>query len=122
VNTEETLRARLESWWSEYYSRPLKDPILQEYTTEELVYEYHDKVERRRVELESTEQDNDKIEEDRLKSNLDWAEKEEMKELEKNQSEEDVEKEEDKKWMEEQLKKEKEQFGEDYGEDVEIDF
>lgn len=28
------------TWWSEKYNRPLKDPLLQSYSIEELIYEY----------------------------------------------------------------------------------
>jgi hypothetical protein len=36
----EALRNHLNNWWMLQYNRPLKDPILQTYTLQELVYEY----------------------------------------------------------------------------------
>ena len=56
--------------------------MLQEYTTEELIYEYLDKVERKSFEAERHEQESDKIEDKRVEENLDWAAEEERKELE----------------------------------------
>jgi len=38
--TRDELWLALCSWWSEYYNRPLKDPILEKYTLEELAYEF----------------------------------------------------------------------------------
>jgi hypothetical protein len=36
----ETFRRFLEFWWSRKFNRPLKDPLLQTYTLEELAYEW----------------------------------------------------------------------------------
>jgi hypothetical protein len=120
----------LQSWWSRTYQRPLKDPILLSYSLEELLYEFYDRVERDKAEKERAGQVNDKIEDDRLKENLDWAEEEERKELElrKKQAEEsakDPAKDPDNQaWMEEVLKEEiekgKKLYGPDFGEDLEI--
>lgn len=103
----------LRSWWSKYYSRPLKDPMLDEYTTEELYYEYADKIEREKAADIHAEEERDRIEDDKQKEVLDWAEQEEAKELMELKK-----KQEDEAWMAEQLKKEKELHGEDFGEDV----
>jgi hypothetical protein len=96
---------------------------LDEYTLEELLYEYHDKSERKRAAEKQVDKDSDKIEDDRLQNNLDWAEAEEHRELEalKKQQEEDQKKK-DAEWMKKQLEKEKEQLGENFGEDLEIKF
>ena len=34
--------ASLKRWWCQYYKRPYKDPLLNEYSLEELYYEYCD--------------------------------------------------------------------------------
>ena len=133
LDSEKQLDLFLRSWWSKTYNRPLKDPILMSYSLEELLYEFYDKVERRKAEEESSEQSDDKIEQERLQENLDWAEQEELRELEelkRKQAEEAKKKEEqdpaedpeNQKWMEEQIQKEIEAgrklFGEDFGEDI----
>ena len=71
----------LRSWWSKYYSRPLKDPILDTYTVEELYYEYLDKIEREKAAEKHAEEEHDRIENDKEKAAVDWAEQEEAKEL-----------------------------------------
>lgn len=118
----------LKSWWSKTYNRPLKDPLLQEYTFEELLYEFYDRVERSKVEKELSEQADDTIDNGKLQSNLDWAEQEEKRELEelkKKQQEEQqnpAEDPENQKWMQEQIEKEIEKgkkiFGDDFGEEL----
>ena len=122
----------LQSWWSRTYSRPLKDPLLQSYTLEELIYEFYDKIERRKAEEERSSSETDKIEEDKEKTVLDWAEQEEQKELETLRSKAAIE--EDKvtqdptkdpanvAWMEDQMKKAKVILGESFGEDIEENF
>jgi len=107
----------LQSWWSKVYNRPLKDPLLQEYTIEELYYEYRDRVERELASTERAEQEADKIEDGKLDDSLKWAEEEE-----KREKEEAERKEADKKWMEEELAKYKDEFGENFGEDIVGDF
>jgi len=88
-----------------------------------LLYEYHDKTERKRAAEEDVDKESDKIEDERLEANLSWAEEEERREMEELKAKQEAEqKKKDKAWMEEQLKKEKEKFGEDFGEDLTIDF
>lgn len=114
----------LKSWWSRTYNRPLKDPLLQDYTPEELYYEYCDHTERVKAAEDRAEEEGDRIEEDNFKAAQDWAEQEEQKELEemrKRQAEE-TEKKKQQEWMEEQIKHNKEKLGEDFGEDVSLDF
>lgn len=114
-NTQASLELFLKSWWSRTYNRPLKDPILQEYTIYELLYEYHDKIERENAKELHFEQETDKIEEGKEQEALDWAAEEEKKELEaakKKLETSDA-------WMLDQLKKE---HGEDFGNDASIDF
>ena len=121
------------SWWSKTYNRPLKDPILLSYTVEELLYEFYDRMERRLAEDERSKQEDDKIEDDKEKAALDWAEQEEKKELEKDGSLPEQPKKEEKssdpakdpdniKWMQEQLEKAKQMYGESFGEDIEESF
>jgi hypothetical protein len=116
----------LMSWWSKTYNRPLKDPILLSYTVEELLYEFYDRLERKNAEEERSKQESDKIEEDKEKEALDWAEQEEKKELEKEgkvSSPSDPTKDPDNiKWMQEQLEKAKQAYGESFGEDIEETF
>ena len=132
LNDEKQLLLFLQSWWSRTYNRPLKDPLLLSYTLEELLYEFYDKIERRAAEEERSESDSVKIEEDKEKSVLDWAEQEEKKELEalkaKAADEEakvtqDPTKDpENVKWMEDQLTQGKKIFGDTFGENIEDDF
>jgi hypothetical protein len=107
----------LRSWWSKTYNRPLKDPLLNEYTILELLYEYHDKIERSRAVELSFEEEADKIEEGKLQETLDWVEEEERREREEAEAKAKAEA--DEKWMLEQLKKE---HGDDFGDDVDLDF
>lgn len=111
----ESLELYLKSWWSKTYNRPLKDPTLQEYTLFELLYEYHDKIERENAKEFKFEQETDKIEDEKEKEVLDWAEEEEKKEKEVAEAK----KKKDEEWMLEQLKKE---HGDDFGEDLDIGF
>ena len=133
LNNEHQLLLFLKSWWSRTYNRPLKDPVLLTYTLEELVYEFYDKIERRSAEEERSESDSVKIEEDKEKGVLDWAEQEEQKELEtlkaKAAAEEEAKLTQDPTkdpaniaWMEEQLKQAKDLLGESFGEDIEESF
>ena len=140
LNNEKQLTLYLQSWWSNLYNRPLKDPLLLSYTLEELLYEFYDRIEREKARYEQTEQETDKIEDDREKDNLDWAEEEERKEMEalkaakkdmvelsdQEIADSIINDPENQKWMQEQLEKEiaegKATFGEDFGEDIEEEF
>lgn len=102
------------------------------YTIEELLYEFYDRIERRAAEEERTNSESDRIEEEKEKSVLDWAEQEEKRELEelkkKAYQEEGAPSTDPTKdpaniaWMEEQLKQGKQLFGDSFGEDIEEDF
>ena len=72
----------MRSWWSKYYSRPLKDPLLESYTLEELLYEYFDIIKRKEAEEEEAKAINDKIEDEKLDATLKWAEEDERLEAE----------------------------------------
>jgi hypothetical protein len=133
LDSEEQLLLFLQSWWSRTYNRPLKDPLLLSYTLEELLYEFYDRIERTKAEAERLEREDDKIEEDKERAAVDWAEQEEKRELEAAMKAEAAKAEskpvEDPTkdpaniaWMEEQVQKAKEVFGESFGEDIEENF
>lgn len=129
LSDEKQLTLFLQSWWSRTYNRPLKDPLLLSYTLEELLYEFYDKVERKKAEEERINSENDKIEADKEKEVLDWAEEEERKELEALKKEANKEKTIDPSkdpdnvaWMEKQLQQGKAIFGKSFGEDIEESF
>lgn len=89
------------------------------------MYEFWDRIEREKAATESAEQEGDKIEEAKEKEVLDWAEREEQKELEElakkgaDQHKADPTKDpENIKWMQDQLEAQKKIFGDDFGEDV----
>lgn len=129
---EEQMKLFLKSWWSQTYNRPLKDPLLETYTLEELLYEFYDKIERKAAEIERKESYEVEQEENKDKVNLDWAERMEREELEqlkaKAISEETTRKQDPTKdpanikWMEEQMRLAKVQFGETFGDDIEEKF
>lgn len=121
----------LQSWWSRTYNRPLKDPILLSYTLEELLYEFYDRIERQAAEEDRIELETDTIEMAKEKADLDWAEREEQKELEalkaKAAKQESVKPDPTKdpaniKWMEEQMAAAKKIHGDTFGEDIDLNF
>lgn len=119
----------LKSWWSSTYNRPLKDPLLETYTVEELLYEFYDKMERQKAAEERAKREADKIEEDKEQAVLDWAEEEEKKELEEMQKGLHSQKTTDPtkdpaniKWMEEQMAIAKQLYGDSFGEDINESF
>jgi len=132
LDNEKQLTLFLQSWWSRTYNRPLKDPLLLSYTLEELLYEFYDKIERRAAEEERSESDSVKIEEDKEKAVLDWAEAEEKKELDalKTKATEEelktaldpTEDPANVRWMEEQLAEGKKLLGDSFGEDIDDSF
>ena len=128
LDTDKQLLLFLQSWWSRTYNRPLKDPILLSYSIEELLYEFYDRIERSKAEEERLEQDSVKIEETKDKVNEDWAERMEREEQEEAKREKAKQLDQLTKdptkdpanvaWMEEQIQKGKEEFGETFGEDI----
>ena len=124
---EKQLLLFLQSWWSRVYSRPLKDPLLQTYTIEELLYEFYDKTERNLAEEERVAGQEVKVEEAKEKEVLDWAAEEERKEreLQKKGTEKpkDPTKDPDNvRWMEEQIRLAKVELGDDFGDNLELNF
>lgn len=117
----------LKSWWSRTYNRPLKDPVLLSYTFEELLYEFHDHIERRKAMDNKVEEEDDRMEEDHQKSVMDWAEQEELQEFEKLKQEEQKAAKtgptkDDLEWIDKQMQEAKKIHGDTYGEDIEEDF
>ena len=128
LTTDHQMTLFLKSWWSTTYNRPLKDPLLESYTIEELLYEFYDKMERQKAAEERVSEDADKIEEAKEKEVLDWAEQEEKKELEEMKSAaakakvDPTQNPENVKWMQEQLDKYKQVHGDTFGEDINEEF
>lgn len=132
LDTDEQLLLFLQSWWSRTYNRPLKDPILLSYSVEELLYEFYDRIERSKAEDERLERDSVKIEEDKDKAAEDWAEQMERQEREaelRSQAKQAEAPVNDPTkdpaniaWMDEQIQRGKEEFGETFGEDIEEGF
>ncbi len=128
LDTEHQMTLFLKSWWSNHYNRPLKDPVLESYSLEELLYEFYDKIERQKATEERVAKEADKMEEAKEKEVLDWAEQEEKKELEEMKkaaakaAADPATNPENLKWMNEQLEKYKEVYGESFGEDIDESF
>ncbi len=120
----------LKSWWSTQYNRPIKDPLLESYTFEELLYEFFDKSERQKASEENVVKETDKMEDAKEKEVLDWAEEEEKKELEEMKRAAEKMKSSQNptldpkniKWMDEQMKKYKAEHGDSFGEDIDESF
>jgi len=99
--------------------------LLQDYSIEELYYEYCDHTERVKAAEDKAEEEGDRIEEEKFQAAQDWAEQEEQKELEemrKRQAKKAEKNKQQEEWMQEQIKNNKDELGEDFGEDVSIDF
>ena len=112
------------SWWSNYYNRPLKDPILLSYTVEELTYEYYNVMERKKAAEERIEKENDMIEDAKRKEAEAWAD---MMEAEEEQEVTTVKKDpvadpDNAEWISKMMNEGKEEFGENFGEDVSLNF
>jgi hypothetical protein len=135
LDNDHDLMLYLRSWWSRTYNRPLKDPLLETYSLEDLLYEFYDKIERAEAEEESRNSEDDKILKEKEQASQDWAEEEERKELDelKRKRKEaaeaaptpvsDPSKDPDNiKWMEEEMAKAKALHGPDFGEDIKINF
>lgn len=113
----------------------MKDPILETYTLEELAYEYYMINEREVARQEQVQEKADKIEEERHEADLAWADEEEAREraeLEAQAAKEAEKKAEEQydptkdpkniEWMEKEIEKSKLVFGEDFGENLSLDF
>ncbi len=99
---------------------------------EELLYEFYDRIERTKAEEERLEQEDVKIEEDKDKTNEDWAERMEREDLEKEMRAAGAKSSEpipdptkdpaNVAWMEKQIEEAKKTYGETFGEDIEDNF
>lgn len=92
---------------------------MQDYSIYELFYEYHDKRERDLASEEHVELITDKIEAEEERDTLDWIEEEERKEKEAEEMARAKAEKADEEWMLKELKKE---HGDDFGEDLGLDF
>ena len=114
------------SWWSSHYNRPLKDPMLLEYTVEELAYEYFNVIERRKAEEERIQAENDKIEEAKRQKAENWADQMEAEEAAMEAQEstpvDPASDPETREWMDRMIEENKKEFGETFGEDLSFDF
>lgn len=110
------------SWWCEYYKRPMKDPLLLDYTLEELAYEYYNHIERRKADSEAIQAENDKIEEAKEADAAKWADEMEEEEVDVPVKLDPRDDPVNKAWMEEQMKLHKEKHGEDFGDNLSLDF
>jgi hypothetical protein len=110
------------AWWSDKYNRPLKDPLLQTYSIEELAYEYYLHMERRAAESERIEAENDKIEEAKDIAAQEWADQMEAEEDEESSPGDPANDPANQKWMQEEIERNKQELGEDFGEDLSLDF
>lgn len=86
------------------------------------MYEYFDKIERQRASEMLVEQENDRIEDDKIQETLDWIAQEERLEAEaaaaqKNNEPEQDNQAQDEGWMIEQLKR---QYGDNFGDDINL--
>jgi len=109
-------------WWCNYYKRPLKDPLLKEYSIEDLMYEFHMVKEKRLYEKQLADEENDRIEEEKLQADEEWAdmmeeEEEESTEVDPALDPQNIE------WMEQQLEEAKLFFDDEtFGEDLNLRF
>ena len=69
-------------WWSRYYARPLKDPLLDTYTLEDLLYEFHSIRHRKDAEEEESKESGAKILDEKIDETLAWAEEDQKRESE----------------------------------------
>jgi hypothetical protein len=127
LNTEKSQLRFLSYWWSNKYNKPIKDPLLQEYTVEELYYEYRLHGEYTKAADEKETEEKEKIEEQKADDALAWAEAEEAKELAEQQNQDDNGKDvkitnEDEKWMRQQIEAAKATYGDSFGEDITEEF
>jgi len=114
----------------------MKDPILQQYTLEELLYEFYDKIERKQAREEQKLKEEEQVEVKKEREALDWAEKMEKEELEASKAgdstsikkdadnaQKDPTKDPDNiKWMQEQIEQAKAVYGNSFGEDIDVNF
>lgn len=107
----------LMTWWCDRYNRPMKDPLLQSYSFEELMYEYALFDERIKA-VKEEQEEADTIKEEQKNAELDkWIDEEEAKEQGSQASTPA-----DAEWMNKMLSEQKAEMGEDFGEDISLNF
>jgi hypothetical protein len=82
---EEAVSLWLQVWWSKKYERPLKDPLLLEYTLEELMYEFFVSQEYEVVQKEKEDEKQAKIDKEKYDQGLAWAEEMEKQAMQSQQ-------------------------------------
>jgi hypothetical protein len=101
-------------WWCEKYNRPLKDPLLEDYTEEELLFEYFTLVENESYRKELKEEGDRIKEEESLEEDNDWADQMEAMEKESKQPEEEPElTQDDIEWMQKEIQEDEDHDHED---------
>ena len=103
----------------------MKDSLLSSYTFEELLYEFHSIREDALAMVERVEQESDKIEEAKEQATMDWVdqmEAEDAADLTPGVVVDPAIIPSNIQWMEEQLALDKEKFGEDFGNDLNLNF
>jgi len=98
----------------------MKDPLLLSYTFEELMYEFHSIHEHEKATVERVKQETDRIEDIKDQAVTSWADQ--MEAEEEAAAQDPAQDPANMKWMEEQLAQNKKAFGEDFGEDLSLDF
>jgi hypothetical protein len=105
--------------------------LLLTYTLEELLYEFYDRLERVAAEEERSHKEETITEDAKEKEIEDWIAEEERKEAQAEQSKVQSDKKPpvdptkdpaNIKWMEEQIRMAKQHLGDDFGEDLELNF
>jgi hypothetical protein len=110
-------------WWCSHYNRPLKDPILKEYTLEDLMYEYHLIKEKQKHYEEMNKEESDRIEEEKAKADDEWVKQMEEEEAqEKAETINPINNPINKEWMQKHIDENKLFFGDDFGEDLSLNF
>lgn len=121
---ENSIYRQLSFWWCKKYNRPFRDPLLQSYTLEDLIYEYYMVTEAEEYKRELEEQEADKIEEAKIKADEDWADamEAEEEEVEEPTQPNPLEDPKNKEWVEKEIEKSKLFFGDDFGDDINMTF
>lgn len=97
--------------------------MLQEYTFEELAYEYYAHGEYDKSKIERLEQENDKIDMEEHTEAADWADQMEADEFDEPEETPDpLQDPENIEWMEQQMEEGKALYGDDFGKDISGDF
>lgn len=127
LNTEKSQLRFLSYWWSNKYHKPLKDPLLKDYTIEELYYEYRLHEEYAKAINEKEDQEGEKAEEQKQDEALAWAEAEEAQELAEQQNKGNNDGDvkitsNDEEWMKQQIDNAKTIYGDSFGADITEEF